>query len=86
MSNEKQQPYMSKQQTDVLEFIKNKKEVSQSEIVDHYLESFNYKNRNNARASISRILTKLKSIEYIDYRQEKNDGSGGIYKNIWFVK
>lgn len=73
----------SKAQGKVYEYIKNKQDVEQSEIVKHFFIEFGYKDMNNARSGISRILTALKSSSLIYVRQEQNDGAGGIYKNVW---
>jgi len=84
MSQETKQP--SKSQEKVFQYIQKNKDVEQSEIVKHFFIEFSYKDMNNARSGISRILTALKANNLIFSRQEQNDGAGGIFKNIWNVK
>jgi len=76
----------SKSQSKVLDYIKQNKDVEQSAIVKHFFVEFGYKDMNNARSGISRILTVLRADNLIFSRQEQNDGAGGIYKNIWNMK
>lgn len=77
---------LSERQEFVFDFIQSKGEVEQSVIVDEIIQKYQPKDKNNARVTVSRILSSLKSHDLVKKREEKNEGAGGIYKNIWSVK
>lgn len=74
---------LSKGQEQVYNLIKRKGEIEQREINEYLLKENNLKDMLNARVTTSRILSALRSENLVKKRQEKNEGPGGIYKNIW---
>ena len=69
-------------QEKILDFIKEKGEVLQPEITEHFLPT--YSDKKIARINICILLKKLQKDNLIKVvRTEKNEGSGGIDKNVW---
>jgi len=74
--------WKSKRQLAVYEFIKEKKEVSQPEILQKFVSE--YSSDSIARSAISQMLSRLKNEGYVKIiRTEENTSQGGIRKNIW---
>ena len=72
---------ISGRQEEILKFIQEKVEVSQPDILIHFLDS--YANKIQARQNLCVLLRKLREQEYVVLvRTEKNEMSGGIYRNI----
>lgn len=68
----------------VYDFIKKKKEVSQPEIVDYFLNNKEwYKNKASARSNISTMLARLEKQNKITHRTIANEDRGRLYKNVW---
>lgn len=76
-----------KQQSDILDFIKSRKEVAQSDIVEHFTANIKstYSNKDSARSSISLILKKLEVEGYIVKRKDEESRSA-IKPNIWSAR
>jgi hypothetical protein len=77
---------LSAHQEKVLNYIRSQTEVEQGDIVRHFYDEFAFKDMNNGRVAISRILSRLTTLDYVKKREEKNEGAGGIYKNVWSLK
>lgn len=76
------QNWKSRRQLEIYEFIKSSGEVSQPDILRHFINE--YSNESIARSAISQMLSRLKKEGYIKLiRTEENVKQGGIRKNIW---
>ena len=71
---------------EILAHITVKRKVTQPEIVTEFSKRWDYRDKNSARASISRMLKQLEQEEHIKKTPIPNPGSGGLDMNLWSPK